>query len=807
MAPAVAQEISQGELDATWKQLAAVPRAQLEQAMARLQELGAAAFKQKDYKKAYEHYNQVVTGAEYLQQTGPEPDDTKAVMHALSNRSACKLGLGDAAGAFKDASACVRYDPKWQKGWYRFGRALYEQKRFAEAEAAFAEGVQIDVENGEMLRWRAKCRKQMEAQRVESMRRRRHVTDYSKFAAAEAEADVPDEEAQNSHRRTDAPVVDTVEEMHDLMNKKQQAQLDQQAPTDIYFRHDMIFLPQAESPPELHEEGAFAAMAAYLEQSTSLGTPLRAVAQLHQPIVGVYCRCLRHVAAQMTKLGVGGRWLQLGAGCGVPLLASAQLDATVAEKIYALPAHGSPFLDTTAANLLERHGLRDRVEILRKPVEQVLVDAAAVVGPGQGAEHLPGPALVLVVDPDLFDEGLLGLRVLPYVRHARRALCIPTPLVVPAVARVFCAPVAVVTPLACGFDLSEMDGYRWGPWYEEIDAAGSIQRARGGVTLLAPPQEIFVFDFGADDVDAALPVRARVALDFVANETATLNGVVFWWSLDMVPDETFSESASNAPDFDRRAPPKPAGALQQAIQWVDPVGVAERGAIKIHASHNSTRIRFEVTAPERVTPRVHRNAISRWHFEMVADELRNRAFCDGIELAVAELKKAKDMAPAPRNGRAKTTCEVVDFGTGSGLLALMAARAGATKVVGFDNQGHVVNVARRLVKAHGYEKIIRVIRKDCRQLVMGKDLAQKADLLVMELFDYGFLGEGCLHFVHFAWNNCLREDGAILPRGGRILAMLVELGPGEVEGFDVTPWVTYPAGVRSLGERRRPFAR
>ena len=196
MAPAVAQEISQGELDATWKQLAAVPRAQLEQAMARLQELGAAAFKQKDYKKAYEHYNQVVTGAEYLQQTGPEPDDTKAVMHALSNRSACKLGLGDAAGAFKDASACVRYDPKWQKGWYRFGRALYEQKRFAEAEAAFAEGVQIDVENGEMLRWRAKCRKQMEAQRVESMRRRRHVTDYSKFAAAEAEADVPDEEAR-----------------------------------------------------------------------------------------------------------------------------------------------------------------------------------------------------------------------------------------------------------------------------------------------------------------------------------------------------------------------------------------------------------------------------------------------------------------------------------------------------------------------------------------------------------------------------------------------------------------------------------
>ena len=48
---------------------------------------------------------------------------------------------------------------------------------------------------------------------------------------------------------------------------------------------------------------------------------------------------------------------------------------------------------------------------------------------------------------------------------------------------------------------------------------------------------------------------------------------------------------------------------------------------------------------------------------------------------------------------------------------------------------------------------------------MGKDLQRRADLLVMELFDYGFLGEGCLHFVHFAWNNCLAEDGAIMPRG------------------------------------------
>ena len=156
----------------------------------------------------------------------------------------------------------MRLRPKWQKAWYRFGRALYDQGKVAEAEAAFAEGIQLDLGNGEMLRWRAKCRKRLDELRVDAMKKKRYATDYSKFAAVEAEADIPDEDANTSYRQTDAPVVDTVEEMHDLMNKKQQAQLDAQAPTDIYFRSDMIFLPQAESPAELQEEGAFAAMAA-----------------------------------------------------------------------------------------------------------------------------------------------------------------------------------------------------------------------------------------------------------------------------------------------------------------------------------------------------------------------------------------------------------------------------------------------------------------------------------------------------------------------------------------------------------------
>ena len=90
--------ISAAELDATWRQLERVPRPDLARALARAQELGAAAFKRKDYQGAYDHYNQAVTGLEYLARTGADATERDAV-RALANRSACKLGRGDAAGA------------------------------------------------------------------------------------------------------------------------------------------------------------------------------------------------------------------------------------------------------------------------------------------------------------------------------------------------------------------------------------------------------------------------------------------------------------------------------------------------------------------------------------------------------------------------------------------------------------------------------------------------------------------------------------------------------------------------------------
>lgn len=637
-------------------------RDEIERAVLRSQELGASAFKRRDYKEALTMYEAVVAGTQYL-------EDVEELAKALSNRSACKLLTRDARGAVDDARQCVKLNGAWPKGWYRLGRALLEAGRAREAEAALTQGLKLDPTSNELATWRAKAHDQVQAQRAQAMKERRYKTDYSKFETGDDEV------------ASLGPVVESIEEMHDLMQLKQKAQLDKEV--KISFRNDMIFLPQSETPRELDEASALAGLATWLADSSLLDAPKRLLDS--EDIVDVWFKAVREIKANLERLSMKQDWVFVGAGSG-------RLSRQVSNsRVFAV--HGGPWFggDTT-------------------PLESVL----------------DGEALVLVLDPDAFDEGLLGRRCLPYVRHCRRHMCVATPLVVPSKARLFVAPVRVTTPSPCGLDFSAVEAYRWGPFYETLDSHFQ------DIKWLAAPQECFVFDFAAEDFEAALPLEDVQDLKFDEVE-GVVNGVAFYFELET----PFGE----VPRW-----------LKAAVQWIDPVTIAS--SVTIRASHNSTRLRFKTVSPEAL-PIEHKAAVSRWHLDMIADERRNRAFEQGIIEA---------MTPGAR---------VVDFGTGTGLLAFLAKKHGAGEVTGVDTQGHLCELAEKLAKTNSLP--CAFIKKDCRHLVMGKDLKKRCDLLVMELFDYGFLGEGALHFVHFAWHNCLTEDAKIVPRGGTIYAMLVEL--------------------------------
>jgi type II protein arginine methyltransferase len=172
--------------------------------------------------------------------------------------------------------------------------------------------------------------------------------------------------------------------------------------------------------------------------------------------------------------------------------------------------------------------------------------------------------------------------------------------------------------------------------------------------------------------------------------------------------------------------------------------------------------------------------IPRWHFEMLNDEQRNEAF----EKALAKVVAADSL--------------VLDIGSGTGLLAMMAARAGAGKTISCEMVAQLAELAREVVARNGFADKIQIMGKKSTDLVVGGDMPQKANLLVTETVDCGLLGEGIIPSITHARANLLTEDALIIPRSATVYAMLVESkrlrGLNCVDrcaGFDLGPMRQY----------------
>ncbi len=180
--------------------------------------------------------------------------------------------------------------------------------------------------------------------------------------------------------------------------------------------------------------------------------------------------------------------------------------------------------------------------------------------------------------------------------------------------------------------------------------------------------------------------------------------------------------------------------------------------------------------------RLYRKAVPPWHFSMMNDPARNEAYDRAIGRAVRERML------------------VLDVGTGSGLLAMMAARAGAGHVFACEENPLLAEKAVEIVRRNGLGDRITVIPKNSVDLKVGVDLPRRMDLLVTETFDAGLLGEGALPVIDHARRHLLVEDPSIIPRGATVFAALVEseelramTSVGRVCGFDLGAFEEFAA--------------
>lgn len=139
-----------------------------------------------------------------------------------------------------------------------------------------------------------------------------------------------------------------------------------------------------------------------------------------------------------------------------------------------------------------------------------------------------------------------------------------------------------------------------------------------------------------------------------------------------------------------------------------------------------------------------------WYFQRYGDlELHrrmigDRARTDAFARALAEVVKPTDA--------------VLDIGTGTGVLAMLSARAGARAVHAVD-QADIAEVARALVRANGLEKTVTVHQGLARDL----QLPMQFDLIVSEWLGHFALVEGMLDDLCPARDANLKPGGRMMP--------------------------------------------
>src|SRR5262245_60493493 len=145
------------------------------------------------------------------------------------------------------------------------------------------------------------------------------------------------------------------------------------------------------------------------------------------------------------------------------------------------------------------------------------------------------------------------------------------------------------------------------------------------------------------------------------------------------------------------------------------------------------------------------------HAVMLNDRARTRAFIDGIASAV----RPGDVA--------------LDIGTGTGVLALAAARAGARRVYAIEATS-MADVAEQNARANGMSDRITVIRGRSTDV----NLPEKVDVIVTEMIGHHALGEGLIEVVNDAMSRFGHAGTRVVPEGVELIGIPLHIPEGDL---------------------------
>ncbi|EDW10515.1 LOW QUALITY PROTEIN: protein arginine N-methyltransferase 7 [Drosophila mojavensis] len=147
--------------------------------------------------------------------------------------------------------------------------------------------------------------------------------------------------------------------------------------------------------------------------------------------------------------------------------------------------------------------------------------------------------------------------------------------------------------------------------------------------------------------------------------------------------------------------------------------------------------------------------------DMLHDWERNQKYDAAIRKTIAGMRQAGKQV------------HVLDIGTGTGILAMMALRAGADTVTACEAFVPMANCAARILAANDAAHV-RLIRKRSTDIVMGVDMPHRANLLVAELLDTELIGEGAIGIYNHAHEELLTDDALCIPARATCYAQVAQ---------------------------------
>jgi protein arginine N-methyltransferase 1 len=148
---------------------------------------------------------------------------------------------------------------------------------------------------------------------------------------------------------------------------------------------------------------------------------------------------------------------------------------------------------------------------------------------------------------------------------------------------------------------------------------------------------------------------------------------------------------------------------------------------------------------------------------MITDEARMSAYVRALQAAI------------------RPGAVVVDVGTGTGILALLACRLGAKCVYAIDTND-AVEVARELARENGVADRIVFFQKDVREV----ELSERADVIVSDLRGRLPLSGDHLAIIADIRGRFLKPGGVLIPASDRLMVAIVEAP-------DLYEWALGPA--------------